>query len=287
MSHASKSTGRSSKSSKRFPGDVSTSRPVGLWNMLSTLPSSPSVTRRCAFSIVSPPSTTSSPGSPRVATAKGSATQLAASRDREGLSHPGLPVDHIAAREARRVHRHAPGTDQLVDPPLELREVTARVVVHERDRRAGKDVVELLQEQQLPQAVELGVRILASTHRGKKLGVAQADLALAVAPLDEGLRRVDAAVVLEVELADDDGPLAGLGLERVEELAGRCDPRPRQSLQVARARQALEHFARRPASAITVAEDEQARVRMVEVLVLAGRLQQLVDVRHRAVVVGR
>ena len=59
----------------------------------------------------------------------------------------------------------------------------------------------------------------------------------AVAALDERLRREDAAVVLEVQLADDDGTVGTLGLERVEELLARRLPNARQPLQVAGAAQ--------------------------------------------------
>ena len=50
----------------------------------------------------------------------------------------------------------------------------------------------------------------------------------AVAALRPRLRRVGAAVVLEVELADDRRPLARLGLERLEELGRRAHASPRQ-----------------------------------------------------------
>ena len=55
-------------------------------------------------------------------------------------------------------------------------------------------------------------------RQAEELGVVQRLLGAAVAALRPRLRRVRAAVVLEVELADDDRPLARLGLERLEEL---------------------------------------------------------------------
>src|SRR5205085_4266467 len=108
-----------------------------------------------------------------------------------------------------------------------LGEVARRVLVDEPDRRAGEDVVELLEEQQLPEPLELGTRIFAAAGDREQLGVVQPLFGPAVAALDEGLRRIGAAVVLEIELADDDGSRAGLGLERLEELPRRGDARAR------------------------------------------------------------
>src|SRR5581483_10145062 len=137
---------------------------------------------------------------------------------------------------------------------LDLGEVALGGLVHRADRGAGEDVVELLQQEQLPQAVALGARILAAARRVQELGVVQRLLATAVASLRARLRRVDAAVVLEVELAGDDRPLSRLGLERVEELLGGHLRRPRQPLQRARPAKRLEHALRRAAAAVAVAE---------------------------------
>ena len=89
-----------------------------------------------------------------------------------------------------------------------------RVDIDLADRRARQDVVELLQEQQLPEPVELLARVRASARDREKLGVVQCLLAAPVAAFHRGLRRVHAAVVLEVELADHDRPLGRLGFER-------------------------------------------------------------------------
>ena len=81
---------------------------------------------------------------------------------------------------------------------------------------------------------------------------------------DARLRRVRAAVVLEVELADDDGPLAAARprARRRTRAGVACRVRGRPCRSRARA-QRLEHLARRPAAAVAVAEDEQARARVV------------------------
>src|SRR5581483_1413778 len=108
-----------------------------------------------------------------------------------------------APGEAGRVHRRRPLPQERRDPTLELREVAPRVLVDRTDGRAREDVVELLQQQELPEPLQLRARVLA-TRDGEELGIVETLLRQAVAALDEGLRGVGAAVVLEVELADDD-----------------------------------------------------------------------------------
>ena len=146
--------------------------------------------------------------------------------------------------------------------------------------------MELLQQQQLPQPVELGARILAA-QAGDELGVVQQLLAAPVAALRARLRGVDAAVVLEVQLADDDRPIAGLCLERVEELLARARLRARQALQIGRAAQRLEHGAGRPSPAVAVPEHQHARARVVVIAVLACDLEQLRHAHVAVVGVGR
>ena len=131
--------------------------------------------------------------------------------------------------------------------------------------------MELLQQQQLPEPVELGARIVAAAATDEELGVVQPLLARGGCRASSRACVVyDAAVVLEVQLADDDRPLAVLRLERVEELvaASRCacaaGPAGR-----ARARSVSSIVARRAAAAVAVAEDEQARPRVLVVLVVA------------------
>src|SRR5581483_647321 len=133
-----------------------------------------------------------------------------------------------------------PGADQRGGAALELCEVARGVLVDEADRRTGEDVVELLEQQQLPQPLELCARILAAARDREHLGVVEALLRAAVAPLDERLRRVRAAVVLEIELAHHDRPLSRLRLEEVEELLRRAGARPRHALQVTCTPQVLE-----------------------------------------------
>src|SRR5205814_849237 len=129
---------------------------------------------------------------------------------------------------------------------------------------------ELLQQQELPEPVELGARVLAAARSAEELRVVQRDLGAAVAALRPTLGRVRPAVQLEVQLTDDDGARAGLGLELVEEPLRRCQLGAGETLQVARAAERLDHRSRRPAAAVAVAVDEQAAPRVQVVLVVAS-----------------
>ena len=107
-------------------------------------------------------------------------------------------------------------------------------------------------------------------------------LGAAVAALDARLRRERAAVVLEVQLADDDRPRAAARprARRRTRPATRCACAAAPAGR-ARAAERLEHLARRPAAAVAVPEDEQARPRVLGVAVLARRPQQLARRRPR------
>jgi len=188
----------------------------------------------------------------------------------------GRIISDLVSGDSDRVDRRFACADQRFEGRLELGEVAACVVVHEPDRRAGEDVVELLQQQELPEPVELGAWIVAARGR-QELGIVQQLLAHAVAALREGLRRVHAAVVLEVELADDHGTVGVLSFQRFEELVARRLPRAREALQVARASQRFEHRARRAAAAVAVPVDEQARPARLVILELAIGVEQLLD----------
>ena len=193
----------------------------------SSLPSSPNVARRCAFSSTSPSTRTASSGSDDRAEAV-----------RRRLDEDA--VDDLAPREADRVDGRLAGRQQRPRPRLDLREVARRVLVDEPDRRARQDVVELLQQQQLPEPVELGAWVVAS-QQAQELDVVQQLLAAAVGRLDGRLRGVGAAVVLEVELADDGGRSPGSASSAPKNSSLVAVPRARQPLQVARAPQRLEH----------------------------------------------
>ena len=108
-----------------------------------------------------------------------------------------------------------------------------------------------------------------------------------VALLDSGLRGVGAAVVLEVQLADHRRQLAGVRLQRVEELVAGRHRRARHALQVADPAQRLQHLRRRAAAAVAPAEHQQAAAGAVVVLVVARGAAQLGDLHRGVVRVGR
>ena len=128
--------------------------------------------------------------------------------------------------------------------------------------------MELVEEQQLPKPVELLARV-GARHGGEELGVVQRLLAAPVAALDAGLGRVGAAVILEVELALDGRPRAGLCLERLEELGRGMELRARKPLEVVGTAERLEHRRRGTAAAVAVAEHEQAGARVIVIPVVA------------------
>jgi hypothetical protein len=94
--------------------------------------------------------------------------------------------------------------------------------MHPPDRRPGQDVVELLEQDELPKLAEPRVRIVGTgPHRGRsapQLRLAQQMLAAPVALLGLRLRRVRPTVQLQVQLADPHGRVRvvgfGLGEER-------------------------------------------------------------------------
>ena len=146
--------------------------------------------------------------------------------------------------------------------------------------------MELVEQQRLPQARERLARIGLARERGEQLRVVQRALAAAVAALDLRLRRVGAAVQLEVELADDRAQVGRVGFEVVEELDGRAQRRARQPVDVARPGEPLEHPGRRPAAAVAVPEHHQRVVRAAVVLVDGALAVQLLDGRLGVVGVG-
>ena len=121
--------------------------------------------------------------------------------------------------------------------------------------------------------------------RREQLGVVQRALGAAARALRARLRRVGAAVVLEVELADHLGPL-GLLRERAEERLRLADRRARDVLQILDAGERLEHLGGRAAAAVAPAEHQQAVRRALVVLEVARRAAQLGDGRLGVVGVG-
>jgi hypothetical protein len=80
--------------------------------------------------------------------------------------------------------------------------VARRIAVDERDGRAGQNVVELIGQERLPEAFEFAVRIAGAAEAvgagREELDVMEEELVLAIVALGQRLRRIGAAVELEV-----------------------------------------------------------------------------------------
>src|SRR5947209_5203303 len=91
---------------------------------------------------------------------------------------------HIRRELGHRTTGDAPGD------ALYLGVRACRVLVDPVDAGAGDDVVELLEQQQLPGPLHVCAVVSAGRQRSPELRVAQSKLTEAVAAFDRGLRRV-------------------------------------------------------------------------------------------------
>ena len=133
-----------------------------------------------------------------------------------------------------------------------------RLLVDPGDGGSRDDVVELEGQHLPPQLVEGAGR--TTGHGRPQLGLAQQTLAALVPELGAQLARERAAMGLEVELAAPHRHRrAGgdLGVDAVEEVAGRAELDRRHAVEVGHPPLPLEHLARRAAAAVAVAERHQ------------------------------
>jgi hypothetical protein len=119
---------------------------------------------------------------------------------------PGVRDQHRLARAGSAPGRDVAqgGVPQLCGSCDDLCELFVGVFVDLRDGRAGEDVVELVEEQDLPEASEFLGRVLGAVEgrRGREgLGLEQPVLALAVELLDLALAGERTPVKLQVEFA--------------------------------------------------------------------------------------
>ena len=194
-------------------------------------------------------------------------------------------VRAVDALADRAVRRHGQPR-RLVKQRLVARR---RLVIDAGNRRARQDVVELVEQQLLPDLLQFAVRVARAGddrgQRGRQFQLAQRDLDFAVIPLDLALRGIGALVALQVELARP-GRIARGVLGDVREKRGRRLLHDRaQPGQVGFARQPFEVLLARPAAAVADAEQHQR-------LVGDPLFQEvLLDRQHRAggggAVVGR
>ena len=135
------------------------------------------------------------------------------------------------------------------------------LAVHPRDRRAGQDVVELVQQHDPPESSSFFGRVVQqpadSRRRRPQLRLAQQVLRAAVALLHRGLRGVGAAVDLQVELARPHRRVGVLRLGSLEERRRRLDRDDRRAREGRGPSRAGEHLPSRPAAAVAVPERHQ------------------------------
>ncbi|MNI55298.1 hypothetical protein D3C73_1102390 [compost metagenome] len=128
---------------------------------------------------------------------------------------------------------------------------------------ARQDVVELLEQDQPPEPLELvrGIGVGRTEPDGSggapQLGLAQEVFAPTVASLGLCLAGVRSAVHFQVHLANPDGQVGVLGLGLGEELPGCAHVHLRRAFQVRRSMRSGNHFARRSAAAVAIAEGHQ------------------------------
>src|SRR4051812_21875021 len=82
-------------------------------------------------------------------------------------------------------------------------QLRVRILIDLMDRRAGQDIVELIEQQRFPRPLDLGTLVditLQSRDRAERFRLEQAMLSLPIELLDQRLRCQCAAVELEIEL---------------------------------------------------------------------------------------
>ena len=168
-----------------------------------------------------------------------------------------------------------------------------RVIVAHLDRAARETVVELTQQRGLPHIVNLllGVPVTAILQAGdgsQPLDIPQQELGLPVVPLVVGLRRVRAAVQLEVQLAIPRHERVGLALQLVEEVVDRAaHVHARQEADLvadaSAPAQLLDVLPCRTAAAVTLAEDDERGRVLIQRLVLRHAALDVAEVGLRRV----
>ena len=188
----------------------------------------------------------------------------------------------------QRLHRVR---DDLLQGNRDRGVVPFRILMDPGDRAAGQDVVELLQQHQVPKPLDFRRRVFgAAAHRGgggPELGFAEQVLAAPIALFGVRLRGVGASVQLQIHLAQPHrwGRVVGLGL--LEETLRTGHPDRRGSLKVCGAPGCGDHFPGWSAAAVAPAERHQGNVAAPLLPVIALRVRQLAAVQLGVVGVHR
>ena len=140
----------------------------------------------------------------------------------------------------------------------DLSQLLARLVVDLADGGTRQYVVELIEEQHLPQPVETFARVLRIAERGhrrERVGLQQPVLGLAVELLDLTLGRERAPVQFQIQFANPDREI--LLRQPGEEVVHAGHSQSGQRREILQARVVFEHLLARPAPAVAPAEREQ------------------------------
>src|SRR5438445_3985745 len=119
--------------------------------------------------------------------------------------------------------------------------------------------MELVEEQHLPQALQLAGRIITAGSHRPHLSLTKCLLGEAIQSLRPRLRRVGATVQLEIQLAGNRGQAGRLSRGRLEEIACAAD------LNTQPVRR-LDHLRLRAAASVTPAKQVERPARAVSVL---------------------
>jgi hypothetical protein len=155
--------------------------------------------------------------------------------------------------------------DQAARPLQDGGVVGGGVLVDPMDARAGKDVVELVDQEQLPERLGLPGDVEPGGHR-PHLRLAERLLGAPVGQLDVGVGRVSPPVVLEVQLPHPGLQPGRLAAQRVQEAAQAADLHAGQAVHVAEPAGPLHHAPRRPSPAVAVPVGVEGVARALGVL---------------------
>ena len=181
------------------------------------------------------------------------------------VSSPGVEHDHLLDRSVGRIGEPASRADRIGEQRrdacfqlgADLCEHRFGVGVHPGDRRARKDVVELLREHVLPEMVDVGI---ASERRSPQFGFDQEAFAPAVAELGLDLAGQGASMRFEVQLTAPHRSRCtpvDVTLDPIEHRVWRADLQRGPRVDVGQASSPLEHLAGRPTTAVAMAERHQ------------------------------
>ena len=208
--------------------------------------------------------------------------------DRPSADRPRAVVERVAAEMC------GGAGDEVFTGRSDPSVLALGVLVDPRDRRAGDDVVELLEQQVLPERVDLGHHVGGNDAvrrcRPQQLDLAQQPLTPAVADLRGALTRERPSVHLEVQLTRPHrhrGTSRDLLIESGEEVVGGPHREPRCSVEVGESAPALDHLAGRSATTVPVAVRHQAPIAPAVLLEVALAEHHLLTHHGRVVGVDR